>query len=105
VSTRRNGTIYELKIVLYGVLERVHRSPALDFFGNPIINSTEIWKFKSPKLSANDDFDQTKAQLNDIRISDNWGSHVQHLGTARKVTELELEDNELLLVMKPSGAW
>ncbi|KAH9173925.1 hypothetical protein EDB89DRAFT_2068158 [Lactarius sanguifluus] len=74
-------------------------------FPVPIVftNSIQIWKCKSLKLSAKDSFGQTTKQVSDLRFSDEEGSHVQHLGAAQRMMELQLEDNEILLALVPSS--
>ncbi len=65
-----------------------------------IPNEIEIWRCKTSKLSANDSFDRTKKTLSRLEFDDEDGD-VQHLGVAQRVTELKLQDDELLLALVP----
>jgi len=95
VSIRHDDTIHDLKIK---ISKAPHRP---DFIVDT--NSIEIWKCKSLKLSAKDSFGQMKKQLGNLAFSDGEDSHVQHLGAAQRVMELQLEDNEILLAVVPGN--
>ncbi|KAI9451177.1 hypothetical protein BJY52DRAFT_1215176 [Lactarius psammicola] len=95
VSIRHNDTIHELKI-------KIEEAP---HWPKVIIatNKFEIWKCKSLKLSAKDPFSKTEKQLFSLEFDkdEDEDSHVQRVGAAQRVTELKLEDNELLLARVP----
>ncbi|KAH9032113.1 hypothetical protein EDB84DRAFT_1438713 [Lactarius hengduanensis] len=93
VSVRQDDTIHDLKIK---ILETPHSADFVVF-----TNSIQIWKCKSLKLSARDSFGQTTKQVSDLRFSDEEDSPVQHLGAARRMMELQLQDSEILLALVP----
>ena len=64
-------------------------------------NHIEIWKCKTSKLSANDSFSLTKRKIGNFKFDDDENSDVEHLGAARRVMEIGLEDCELLLALIP----
>ncbi|KAH8986414.1 hypothetical protein EDB86DRAFT_3246109 [Lactarius hatsudake] len=66
-----------------------------------VTNSLQIWKCKNLKLSAKDSFSQTRKQVGNLRFSDEEDSHVQHLGAAQRIMDLQLEDSEILLALEP----
>ncbi|KAH9173927.1 hypothetical protein EDB89DRAFT_2068160 [Lactarius sanguifluus] len=95
VTVLRDDTIHDLRIKIMGV----EHSPNLRRL--VVTNSLQIWKCKSLKLSAKDPFSQTRKQVSNLRFSDEEDSHVQHLGAAQKIMELQLEDSEILLARDP----
>jgi hypothetical protein len=94
VSLSSDHTVHDLKI-------RLNQYPLLRSDMKASTNSIEIWRCKKLKLFAKDSFSLIKSQLHDIGFRSSEDSHVQHLGTAQRVTELELEDSKLLLAMIP----
>ncbi|KAH8986416.1 hypothetical protein EDB86DRAFT_2832017 [Lactarius hatsudake] len=104
VTVRHDDTIHDLKIKIMGT----PHSPDLHRFTT---NSIEIWMYFSPeslagsKLSAKDCFHQTRMKICEVEFSesDDEPRDVWHLGAGRKVIDLELEEDEILLALVPSS--
>ncbi|KAH9032117.1 hypothetical protein EDB84DRAFT_1561174 [Lactarius hengduanensis] len=95
VTVSHDCTIYDLKIKIMGEEHSPHLRRVV------VTNSLQIWKCKSLKLSAKDSFSQTRKQVSNLRFSDEEDSHVQHLGAAQRMMDLQLEDSEILLALDP----
>ncbi|KAH9077535.1 hypothetical protein EDB83DRAFT_2514242 [Lactarius deliciosus] len=104
VTVRHDDTVHDLKIKIMGT----PHSPNLHRFTT---NSIEIWMYSSlesgSKLSSKDCFHQTGVKICEVDFSESDdGSEprdVWHLGVGRKVIDLELEEDEILLALVPSG--
>ncbi|KAH8984839.1 hypothetical protein EDB92DRAFT_1818905 [Lactarius akahatsu] len=103
VTVRHDDTIHDLKVKIMGTsgLPDLHRFTTA--------NRIEIWMYFSSesgsKLSAKDCFHQTGRIICEVEFSesDDELRDVCHLGAARKVIDLELEEDEILLALVPSS--
>ncbi|KAH9173923.1 hypothetical protein EDB89DRAFT_2228399 [Lactarius sanguifluus] len=103
VTVRHDDTIHDLKIKIMGT---PYYSPNLHRFTTA--NCIEIWKYSpesDSKLSAKDCFHQTGRTICEVEFSesDEEPRDVWHLGAARKVVDLDLEEDEILLALVPSS--